>query len=510
MNNSSKVKLCIVARYVLSVFFALAPCFSSFAIFCFEDSEGEFHCFQEQTGIAYFLGMEDAVPCGTIGGGGCTNCSKMTPVECQQLKSDVGSLVYSTQIDLNNLKDNIYCARISSEQLTAQVEALMAEGDQFVKYTTSTAPGSTTLEKSTFIINSPGGQYLSSKTPTSSGTLLSQQIVAVGTVYNYYNQSVKPALEQINSYNAGIRDQIDNASSDCDVISSDIDYINLIVDSVSCEPCSNGSGSGSGGSGEGEGTGCGGSIGCDCLKCAQALIDFLKPYLDDLQEKVLKIQQDVNHFKEESDQYYAFVKSALPTLAYMGTNFVYATQYKDLDGITFQMKLLDDLLKQNQEQGFDFGEFGKLSWFSRVEYLLLSIAGVYSKTNDLGGVTKDDLDDAYDGIADRESTLENTVDSVSSKFNSVHNSLRGFYSSFKSGIGSGNSSGTIRFFSDWIGDAALEIQVDSTLIDGCRACTSLVWSVGFFVLLYDILFWGWRFLATAVWFWVRGTTAFVK
>ena len=120
------------------------------------------------------------------------------------------------------------------------------------------------------------------------------------------------------------------------------------------------------------------------------------------------------------------------------------------------------------------------------------------------------MQSTYEQIAGQYEFLNQSVYGVQSRFEDLHTSLRSFYHSFGSGFGSLSSSGKIFFFSGWIGDQALEIQIDSTLLQGCRVITSLVWTVGATMILYGILFWGWKFFTTAVWFWVRGTTAFVR
>lgn len=518
--NSIIVNFGSVARYGVAVFLAA---FAFFSGFCepFYDGEGiqigTFYClpygdpYQGADGKWYVrmscagsqqFDITSELFSGTNSYpfGSCTNCVQMTPAACEYLKmtfegyaGDLRSYGENCLYEITNILWRL-------DFLDSEVNRVYDEGRNLPYFKSSISiPGGSLSEQSELLLSFYGDYIVTKKVATISGTL-NNQITQSHCVYNYYNQSVAPMIEAAQSASTEIRYRANSLKGMAESAVASSDSVLSSVESISCEPCQLGS-SGGGGGGGGGGTTSGE---CQALEAAQRVIEFLRSYLDDLQENVRKIKTDVLKI---SDQVLPAIHK---DLAFISTNLLYATEYKTLDGVDFQMRQLDELLKQNQNQGFDFGEFGNLSWFSRVEYLLLSIAGVYSRTNDLGGVTKQKLDDTYDGIAGRESSLANSVDSVSTKFESVHTSLKGFYSSFKTGIGTGNSSGTIRFFSDWIGDNALEIQLDSTLIDGCRACTSLVWTVGFALLLYEILFWGWKFLATAVWFWVRGTTAFVK
>lgn len=486
-------KLRRVTRYVVAVSLAAAFCFSAFAdIYCtpgepWKGSDGQWYV---EVTCAGAINSTTIVPIDVVvtnGSGGCENCTAMSPAACESMRSSLSDSASSLSTSLGLLRDSVFGLGMDFQHIIDVLQSVYDESsmNMDVAYDISDylymelySQLGLTSEQFDILVNNGFSGYVT---------------VPAEGVYNPVKSNIPYAIDYLQNIQSSVDEggwllqQVDDSLTD---VSSLSDYI----DGIDCSPCQASGGSGGGDSPSSP------SGGCPCSEVLNAIKEILngfKTKFDDWDKRIKSIQSNLMD-----------IRTSVNALAFMGTNFTYAVQYRTLDGVSFTMKQLDKTMKANAS-GFDFHEFGNLSWYSRVEYLLLSIAGVFSTTNRTADVTEDKLDDQYDQIANRESSIKTSVEGVGQQFNAVHQSMNNFFMAFKNGIGTGENA-NIRLFSDWIGDHALEFTINSTVAQGCRACTSLVWSVAFFMLLYEILLYFWKFFASAVWVWVRGTTAFVK
>lgn len=192
-----------------------------------------------------------------------------------------------------------------------------------------------------------------------------------------------------------------------------------------------------------------------------------------------------------------------------------ATYYVDLNNQPSPMvDLRSRLLRVNQS--FDYGEFGNLSWFQRVEFLLLEISGLNNLTNAL----KDDEQLNNEARENFKST-KNLLESISSQgselessISSLGDSVKRFAGSLQFSVdGSGQLVLVPNFWSKMPGNvgngrstADLVMPVDSRLREFLRVLSSLFWTAISLVILYRMtIFWihffwdSWdRFMKTAL------------
>lgn len=503
-------KFSFVTRYVVAVFLAAAACFSwaedvitlpgGCTATWSEESQGWFINCTIQGGVTGFI------PGSQLGGNGCTNCVQMKPAECAAIKSQIISMVEEVTTQHHIIDQSARKIKDDCDRTLELLYAIEDEGDYFENFPTSAdvpgyKSGGSQVSAQQYLNDTANGSYMSDQIKGATSGNVNQfnmQRHSVNSIYNYYNEGIKPNLTTIIHDVEDISLEASAQKEALDTLYSYADAIRDIAYTMNCEVCSNGSGSGSSDPSNPS------SGGCPCAELIQKVVNAAESTL----EEVKKISEKV----EDWDEYIKYIKKILDNvkelnqaLSPMGTNYNYAVQYKNLDGITFQMKTLDKLLNQNKVQGFDFGEFGKLSWFSRVEYLLLSISGVYSRTN-MTGVTSEALDGYYENINDRKTTLQAGVDGVTSGFSSLATSYTSLCNSLKSSIGTGSGNKSFNLFPSWFGGRGLLVTFPSAVISTARAVTSLFWSVLFACVLYEILLNGWLVFFDFIKFFVSSTS----
>lgn len=188
---------------------------------------------------------------------------------------------------------------------------------------------------------------------------------------------------------------------------------------------------------------------------------------------------------------------------FINQNYSNAVFYLDNDGQAVSMADLDEVL--NGSSTFDWGEFAKLSWFTRAEYLLLKLAGVYSGTN-----TTVDITGQMDGketLEQKEDDLKDSSDSLSQAFEDCVGAGTEFIQSFQSFTQRGDAVNKLHLLSDFIGDEPLEVDVDGELVSTCHALLALWWTV-FFSYVLVVFCWRmfrfWFYFSLYMYRWIMG------
>lgn len=489
-----------VKKYGVAVFLAAASCFS-FAMDC--DVGKPF-----QSGGKWYV----TVSCyGTVGGsydveveygggsggeGGSTNCgcTAMSTDQCEALKASVYSSCDSADSLIQDALDAVSFGLSELETAQEKINDVISFSSAFESI--GSVNDAAYEQQLVNILNTPQSPFIEttgyiSDTPYA-------DLIALGSgansIKSYSDSFVNPALEDVSSSLVNTLDGFYIVQASVGLVSDEIASIRSYVDTMDCSPCVS-----SGGGGDSPSSP---SSGCPCKEVLEAI----KQILNEHKQNVQKIKERLDSW----DKYLKQMASSVNALAYMGTNFTYAVKYKTLDGVSFTMKQLDDKFLSKKSATFDYQEFGNLSWYSRIEYLLMSIAGVFSKTNREDELTISKLDSAYSDIAYKQDTLQNQVISLETKFGSLHSAISGLMSAFSGAIGSGSSSGAVTLMASWFGGRGLVMTIPDSVISTSRTVFSLLWTVIFTFTMYQIVLNGWVFIVKFVQFWITQTTGFLK
>lgn len=486
-----------VTRYGVAVFLAAAACFSGFAVDCNVYYDEELDVWWWECGGQ----LEGPWAPGEGGGSGnCTNCVQTSPAECESIKASVSGIADQINQTVSSSRSTIDGIRGKVQEVRNTLKTITDEGDQFEYFDSyPSTPANNVLQFSSV----PQSSYFSAPTPT--GTLASQyafpqfQQLSLGSsansIYNYYNQSVNPQLGTLDTQLTEIGFGLDWLSGDLNTYEASANNLNALAGAMNCSACSSGS-SGSGGGGSGSG-------GCPCADA----IREVRTVAENIYAEVVKIPLKL----QEWDKFIKQIKTIADAVGPIGTNFVHAVALTDLDGTAINMAELDKLLHDQSTGAFDQGEYAKLSWFTRVEYLLGQIAGVFSVTNRDEDLEEDTITDAYDSILSDKDSLSSSVNQVKNQFSNIHTSFNGFFSSFRSAYsGLGSSATTITLCSSWFGGRGLTFQVDGSVRQVARTISSLIWTLNFTFLAYNILIYGIKYFAFVFKLWLSQITQFVK
>lgn len=368
-----------------------------------------------------------------VQGGGCTNCTAMSPADCHAYKADIlnsvdGFLGTSDSILSENQTIMFHCANIRWT-----LNELRDQGEQFRFYQSwADVPGGTADEKGDYLWYGPTGDYLdpsihsASLGPGNQARLFGSN----NGIYNYYNDAVAPRLDDVERYAMSIEMAALNQDEELHAMQTSLYHVKDYVSAIPCTACQ------SGGGGSSTNVPSGGSVLCPCSEVLQNIKNLLEEMRDDLRtirEKVVKWDERLDQLKGWADRVEAMLKVCQDALAPIGTNFVYATQYRDIDGYEFETlhNLHEGLYDEHGD--FDFSTFGKYTWFTRVEYLLADIAGLFVKTNSDPSVDEAirRSDQVVDALESYTSDSTNTFKIVSSKgFDDLVKSLEKLFSEF--------------------------------------------------------------------------------
>lgn len=161
---------------------------------------------------------------------------------------------------------------------------------------------------------------------------------------------------------------------------------------------------------------------------------------------------------------------------FINLNYSNAVFYLDNDGNSFSIADLDDTLNQSTNS-FDWAEFAKLPWFTRMEYLMLKLAGIYE-----GSVSNADASEQMSGketLEQQEDDLKDQADSLSQSFDECVEAGKEFVQSFKSFTNRGEAVNKLHILSDFLGDEPLEVDLDGEFVSTCHVLFALFWTVFF-------------------------------
>lgn len=448
----------------------------------------------------------------------CDNCTAMTPSECSQLKSDILT-IYNRIYDLSSQVDDKLDPFLDEDSLE----------ERFVF---------------------PYWDILDSPDITYPDSWYSQGESNIDDLYSFFSElhsaaeSVKSALDQITDQAANGRSFVNNINcSSCSAQNIPVD-INFTTNVVVSAPSGGGGGSGGGGSSS--------SGGCCCKEELEAIFNILKNdflpkvkridenveklkelietakkqlettktgfgnvtnlfnrlddyVLDDFSNRVFQIRYDVNFIASNLAQK---VQRIFIDQSYSNAQF-YVRQDSDTP---VEMADLDEtLIPEGDMSKFDWGEFENLSWFTRVEYLLLKLNGVYVSTNDNSNAGIDEAKENQQEIEDSYSDFQTSINGdVKSGFTRVGTSISSFFSSFNSAVSTqGDKVVEIHLISNFIGQESLDLKIDPDVADACRTVSSLLWTVLFGFLLYKIFLFFWLIFVDTIQWWIRQTQEFL-
>ena len=497
----------MITRYGVAVFLAAAACFSGYAGCTYEREErnGQWgwrvRC---SFGSDEFFPDEEGGGGEGGGGGSCSNCVSMTPAACAQAQADIKS----TAERLGNEID-VQLVRLSSANdylntVQGKISAIKNEGEQFQFYSAgSSIPGSSQTEKIDYLtsVNPYIGYTLYSSTFVNSSYKVTGVMNANNGIYNYYNDGIVPLLTDIDNGVAMAYTYVNDSMSDLEDLKLVTTEFDNIANNMNCDACSSSGGGGGSGSGTTDSSGC---------PCASYIV-AVQGAVDNVQLKLSEVKTLMDNWNLKFQKWDNLLKSIADAVGPIGTNFVHAVELTDLDGTAINMAELDKLLHDQSTGAFDQGEYAKLSWFTRVEYLLGQIAGVFSVTNRDEDLEEDSITDAYDSILSDKDSLSSSVNQVKNQFSNIHTSFNGFFSSFRSAYaGLGSSATTITLCSSWFGGRGLTFQVDGSVRQVARTISSLMWTLNFTFLAYNILIYGIKYFAFVFKLWLSQITQFVK
>lgn len=471
-------------RRLLLALVALAACTPVLAdVFCTPNGDGSWTCSGYGGGGSY--------PPGTVVTnvvGVCTNCVAMSPSECEKIKGDI-------QDTLSHLQ---------SYELDIHINFAKSYVDD--------------------IFESGLIDYLSS----------------------YDVSAVRYLASNLNK----TREELDYILSDWNSVSTDISLLSTIPDRINCSSCTASFGGSPTNSVGGGSSSC---PDCPCKEQMEALHDLLKDdflprikkidtnvaqltnlitiardqlrttkegfhnvtnlfnrlddyVLDDFSNRVYQIRYDVNFIASNLAQK---VQRIFIDQSYSNAQF-YVRQDSDMP---IEMADLDEtLIPEGDVSKFDWGEFENLPWFTRVEYLLLKLNGVYVTTNNNAnaGVSaaEKNQQDIEDGFSDFKSSVNGEI---KTGFERVGTSITSFFNSFNSAVSTqGDKVVEIHLMSNFIGNEPLMLNIDPDVADACRTISSLLWTVLFGFLLYKIMIYFWVVFVDTINWWVNQTQGFVK
>ena len=534
-----------VPRYGVAVILAAACCFSASAdcTVQWDDVSGGWwiNC---NFGDSFFVPADDAGGGDGGGGGSCTNCTSMTPAECQEAKERIVQLCGSLTSYRDTLQSAIYSSSATVNSTLTMVNQLINEGDNFYTFSDSgSVTGDNVTERIEFLkTQMPTSPYLWEGSAGTSNSKLYHLNGGNTAVYNYYNDGVKPVLVDIRNNLVMSSIDLDNASVLVNDSGDFIGRIEEVANGMNCSACSGGGGGGGGG-GSGSGTT---SSGCPCsefINAVKTAVDNCKVTLDSINTKVgaiktrleqwdeiiKQIKNDVYSIRQTTDRMDDFFRDdtevnfkkliehvitlsnavvsaelKLPPNLYW-TEYTNATTFVDDSDTSIDWLQKGKAIEAGADGAvIDFGEYQGLNWFQRMEFLLGHIAGIFSPTNstssDFSSEEKEkaeDAQDVFDGLTfdDEKSVLQQMVQYVEN----IEDSLNPFHGLFDYSSGSvrsitflpdvsvendllGNTMPTITMDLTEAGDGSFSI---SDLVDLAHNLTTFLWYVSF--LIIDVL-----------------------
>ena len=467
--------------------------------------------------------------------GVCTNCISISPEECQQLKSHILDVTDDAWNSAWSLRDTL----LQSQSI---LDDVISEGDSFEAKNYN---GST----NTFLTVrlSPQWGYTKNRGNNSKPGSLDAGSAAVNSIANYYNEGVRPAL-------SFVRDNLSSMESDLDVVIGSVDHLyNFVNENVDCQACTASFDGPSSTTNTPSGGGSSTCPDCPCKEQMEALQNLLKDdflprikkidanvaqltnlitiaknqldvtkqgfhnttnllnrlddyVLDDFSNKVVQLNLDVNFI---ASNLAAKVRGLFINDQYSNSTFYVA---KDNIKVIDIEHLHEQLITENDTgRSFDWEEYKDLTWFERIEYMLLNLGGFYNLTNSLSGGTTN-YSSVQSKLQQSSHGFTNVLGSAQTGFSQVQTAFSDFNSSVRQAFGSTASSvGNIPLITNYLNSGEdLILKLDPDIVDFCRVVTSLLWTATFAVLGFRIVLSLWKYTIIACSFLLRTAIGSIK
>lgn len=461
--------------------------------------------------------------------GVCTNCTAMSPEDCQSIKNSI-------QLYLQEGMETLSDSRQEVNDSLSDIQSVLEEGDSFTPVTQwSASSGSgpvNTAPQFQYGLGSAGSSIFTGSYPLG-GT-------ANNSIVNYYQQAVKPSLQSAENHLYHVLFGINSTYNTLSSISDNV------LSRVNCSACT---ASFDGDPLETNSPPSSGSCPCDeQMKALNKLVkDEISPrissiddnvklltnivsiareqfeivkvgmhnisnlllrlddyVLDDFSQRVYQIRFDVNYIASNLRQRVSFIDQQYSN----STFYVSLDGEKDIDIQNLESQLLTDT---DEGPSFDWGEYKNLTWFGRVEYLLLRMNGLYSLNDN--ETSSEDPSSRSDEIEESASSFNQSLDEAKSSFDSVKSSAANFFNAVDNAFGGSSMSNhpEIPLISNYLNTGEpLTLNIDQDVVDACRVVTSLLWTAGAAVLLFRIVIVFWMYTADVIWLLIKHITDTVK
>lgn len=462
--------------------------------------------------------------------GVCTNCTAMTPSDCVEIKRSLNEELIIAQ-------DYILEARTELNYALYEVNKILDEGDSFT-------PVQSWTSTSDSVLTAPQHQYTLSNTGNSSTS--NPALVGAGnnSIVNYYQQAVKPSLELVKYNLETSLPALNNAHDGIEWLETDV------VSSIDCSTCE--ASFDGGGDPVVTNSPPSSSVTCPCEEQMKALQNLLKDdflpriksidsnvklltnivtiakeqlsvvkegmhnisnlllrlddyVLDDFSQRVYQIRFDVNYIASNLRQRVSFIDQQYSN----STFYVSVDGSKDIDIQGLEAQLVTEDADGNIS--FDWGEYKDLTWFGRVEYLLLRMNGLYSLEE--SEEETDDPESVADEIEESSDSFNQSLDDAKVSFDRVKSSAANFFDAVDSTFAGSSMSSypEIVLISNYLNTGEdLSLKIDEDVIDACRVVTSLLWTAGASVLLFRLVIVFWMYTADVIWLMLKHITDTVK
>ena len=351
----------------------------------------------------------------------CTNCTAMTPAFCAALKDNLLLQASSIIANVDAVQNSASTLQSQYSFLEDSVYALKQQGDSFfvteLDYFKDNSPSS--LPTAPYYRNQDNFNHLSGM-PAYIGS-------GNNSICAYYNEAVKPVLNLALQEIQGYRSLTENLIYYVGNLVSDSNSLNDYVSQLDCSACQQSQtvtlplyDPSGGGGGSSPSTPSGGCPCSEVLTGIQGILSSMnseialmrvrldgwdssirniESYLNSIKSDVYKIRQTtdlmddffrddteynfrklIEHTLTLSNAVFAATVSLPPNLYWQ--DYTNATKFLDANGDDFDW--LEKGAQISTATGgytIDFGEYGQLNWFQRIEYLLGNIAGIFNETN---------------------------------------------------------------------------------------------------------------------------------
>lgn len=452
----------------------------------------------------------------------------MSSDECTSAVSGIQGDVSTCQSEISVFQDSV-------SQSKSIIDNIIEEGDSFVSFDgSSNVPGESYSDKFSYLqdsSNNPASDYTGSYGFGVVNYKYAQTYGSVNGIYNYYHDGIQNQLITLQGYLEAMESQVDT-------LNSNLADIYDVTTTLNCEACNfqsdddfNGGGGDGGGSSGGGGDG-GGSSGSGDCPCA-ALINALKAEVETIKDNVEQIRNSIDDnivatleelkeiftrwddyveedFKVKFENISTIVSSQSKFWQdYTNASYMVNNYGSSLDWIETG-RTISKINNAGSSTVINVNEYKSLNYLQRIEYLLGSIAGIFSPTGSLavsdftqdqkGDIsnTKNQSDSAFDQLATPKDYLETMI----TTFSEVQSKLNPFSGVFPNSFNVTqitllpdvsvqspllqNTFHQITIDLEETGSGSLSI---SSIVQFCHVFTRFLWFVFFLLVDVAAIFW---------------------